>query len=216
MYITALYDADRNEVDLSDYGAEKIVARTLNDGVLTTIMERPPQALTDMYVKTNFEAYNLSLQMVVYGADNAAKLLKILRHCKIVFDVNREWEWDCVLKSVDRTMLNDIAVLNMAFSAEAYGKQVTENISSTTHQITVAGAKDTYIDIICTSSGSVTINGITIKSNGEQVEIISSKGVANMKKVDMAEFPHGVGIYPIDISGDIDGMTLQIKYRPRW
>lgn len=216
MYITALYDANGNEVDLSDYGADKIVARVLNDGVLTAITERPPRALTDVYIKTDFAAYNLGLQMVVNGAANAAKLLKIFRRCQIVFDTNQGWMWDCILTSVDRTMLNDIAVLNMAFSAEAYGKQVTENISSTTHQITVAGAKDTYLDIICTSSGSVTINGITIKSNGEQVEIISSKGVANMKKVDMAEFPHGVGIYPIDISGDIDGMTLQIKYRPRW
>ena len=216
MYITALYDADRNEVDLSDYGAKKTVARILNDGVLTAITEHPPQALTDVYIKTDFAAYNLGLQMVVDGAANAAKLLKIFRHCQIVFDVNQGWVWDCVLKSVDRTMLNDIAVLNITFSAEAYGKQVTETISSTTQQITVTGAKDTYLDIICTSSGSVTFNGITIKSNGEQVEIISSKGVADMKKVDMTEFPHGVGIYPIYISGDIDGMTLQIKYRPRW
>lgn len=216
MYITALYDANGNEVDLSDYGADKIVARVLNDGVLTAITERPPRALTDVYIKTDFAAYNLGLQMVVNGAANAAKLLKIFRRCQIVFDTNQGWMWDCILTSVDRTMLNDIAVLNIIFSAEAYGEQVTETILSTTQQITIAGAKDTYLDIVCTSSGSVTINGITIKSNGEQVEIISSKGVANMKKVDMAEFPHGVGIYPIYISGDIDGMTLQIKYRPRW
>lgn len=216
MYITALYDANGNEVDLSDYGADKIVARVLNDGVLTAITERPPRALTDVYIKTDFAAYNLGLQMVVNGAANAAKLLKIFRRCQIVFDTNQGWMWDCILTSVDRTMLNDIAVLNIIFSAEAYGEQVTETILSTTQQITIAGAKDTYLDIVCTSSGSVTINGITIKSNGEQVEIISSKGVANMKKVDMAEFPHGVGIYPIAISGDIDEMTLQIKYKPRW
>lgn len=216
MYITALYDANGNEVDLSDYGADKIVARVLNDGVLTAITERPPRALTDVYIKTDFAAYNLGLQMVVDGVANAAKLLQIVRRCQIVFDVNQGWTWNCILASVDRMMLNDIVILNLTFSAEAYGEQVTEAISSTTQQITVAGAKETYLDIVCTSSGSVTINGITIKSNGKQVEIISSKGIADMQKVDMTEFPRGVGIYPIALSGDIAGMTLQIKYRPRW
>ena len=82
--------------------------------------------------------------MVVNGAANAAKLLKIFRRCQIVFDTNQGWMWDCILTSVDRTMLNDIAVLNIIFSAEAYGEQVTETILSTTQQITIAGAKDTY------------------------------------------------------------------------
>ena len=216
MYITELYDSKGKEINLSDYGADKIIARVLDDGVLTAITEHPPQALTDVYVKTDSEAYNLGVQMVVNGATNAAKLLKIFHHCQMIFNVNQEWAWDCILKSVNRTMLNDIAVLNMTFSAEAYGEQVTETILSTTQQITVAGAKDTYLDVVCTSSGNVTINGITIKSNGEQVEIISSKGIVDMTKVDMTEFPRGVGIYPIALSGDIAGMTLQIKYRPRW
>ena len=137
-------------VYLSDYGVDKIVARVLNDGVLTAITERPSRALTDVYIKTDFAAYNLGLQMVVDGVANAAKLLQIFRSCQIVFDVNQGWMWDCILTSVDRTMLNDIAVLNLTFYAEAYGEQVTETISSTTQQITVAGAKETYHEIVCT------------------------------------------------------------------
>lgn len=212
-----IIDKTGGNLDFSAFHIAPEAGWRIDDGVVNVIDEQPPQSLMPRRVKTTLDPYSLTVQLIVSGADartKAAEVAERLIHCEITFSDRPQEHWVCDLTNIMRTSYTNIIILEFTFAAQLYGERKTETITADTNQITVAGAKETPLNITCTSSGTVTLNGIEIVCNGETVTIDSEKGIANMQKVAMTAFPAAVGVYPISVSGDTDGMTLTISYRP--
>lgn len=214
-----IIDKTGESLNFSAFNIAPEVGWRIDDGAVTITDEQPPQSLLPRRVKTTLDPYSLIVQLIVSGADartKAAEVVGRLTHCEITFSDKPQEHWVCDITGVMRTSYTNIIILEFTFAAQLYGGRKTETLTADTKQITVSGAKETYLNITCTSSGTVTLNGIEIACNGETVTIDSEKGIADMKKVEMTAFPTAVGVYPISVSGDTDGMTLTISYRPRY
>lgn len=229
--IQSIYSAGV-EVVLDDFSAA-CTAYKVEAAVLSPNTYQGGGALLPTYTDTKEGLYSLSIDLLIETPDvQAARSLALelkqrLLKCNVIFEDDRQKEYDCILHSYTLTdLLPGMILLNCVFDAVIWGPEVCVVLSENLQNIAIDGPQKTYLTISVEALQDLTeyaVCGMIIYSlpQGKTLVVDGARRTVEIDSVNafdtvsIIDFPAAQGEFTA-VADDLSRATVTISYRGRW